>query len=131
MTADDIEAFIRESRAVCDAATPGPWLAMRDYVYFGQIRAVQYPDRFEHVADMPESDDRENDFAFIAAARTALPRALDIIEAQAKQIAEQQAQLRGIADVYSAWANGDEPEGAPSARRTLNAIGDIMRKDRP
>ena len=31
-----------------------------------------------------------------------------------------------ISQVYNAWATGDEPEGAPSGSRTLNAIGEIL-----
>ncbi len=34
--------------------------------------------------------------------------------------------LLRIAALFNAWANGDEPEGAPSARRTLQAIGDVL-----
>lgn len=34
--------------------------------------------------------------------------------------------LLKIAALFNSWANGDEPEGAPSARRTLLAIGDVL-----
>jgi hypothetical protein len=34
--------------------------------------------------------------------------------------------LQKIIALYSAWANGDEPEGAPSARRAMLAIGELF-----
>ena len=34
--------------------------------------------------------------------------------------------LRRIAALYASWADGDEPEGAPSPRRTLLGIGEIL-----
>lgn len=39
--------------------------------------------------------------------------------------------LRRIAMLYDSWANGDEPEGAPSPRRTLLAIGEILAEVAP
>lgn len=31
-----------------------------------------------------------------------------------------------IAEIFNAWANGDEPEGSPSSRRAMEAIGDLL-----
>lgn len=34
--------------------------------------------------------------------------------------------LHRIAAIWNSWANGDWPEGAPSPRRTLLAIGELL-----
>jgi hypothetical protein len=38
--------------------------------------------------------------------------------------------LSRIAALHRAWSDGDEPEGAPSARRTLMAIGEVLAEPR-
>lgn len=43
-----------------------------------------------------------------------------------KERNEANDKLLRISALFNAWANGDEPEGAPSARRTVLAIGEIL-----
>ena len=71
----------REAWALCEAATPGPWVDMTSAgpdvgAFDGEIRSAQ---SFTHICSDPDCDDRPNDRAFIANARTALPAALETI----------------------------------------------------
>jgi len=78
--------WLAETRVVCDGATPGPWAierrvgtkATRTVVVYasGDICTLYEwarPDKYRKA--------QGHDAAFIAAARTALPRALTIVEA--------------------------------------------------
>lgn len=67
--------WIAEMRKVCEAATPGPWNAS-DYASVLAFTDAEVCQRAN-----------DNDMAFIAAARTALPAALDALEAAQKEIA--------------------------------------------
>lgn len=108
---DPITDFIRASREICDAATPGPWNAWTkdDVFHDGLYRdlkkhktgGITYKAKVCSFDDFDEEDEpgqNEDNAAFIAHARTALPAALDIIESQQKQIAEQQAEITRLTD---------------------------------
>jgi hypothetical protein len=71
------------ARARCEAATPGPWIAMPDGgAYEGMVVAWAGGDDngIDAICADPELDDRLYDRAFIAASRADLPAALDEIE---------------------------------------------------
>ena len=103
------ETFVAESRRICEAATAGPWYVAekkgeKDWPRLEAVNpddaarekeATEY-DWFEpdplHVSDLDDCV-AEGNKAFIAHARTALPHALDIIEQQAKRIAELEAKV--------------------------------------
>lgn len=72
MTSEELEQI----QARCDAATPGPWTDMRDDHHFGQVLAIDYPTRIDHICDTPPCDDREADMRFIAHAREDVPKLL-------------------------------------------------------
>ena len=78
---------IAELRALAAAATPGPWLDDSYRVHVGDPYAKDGP--YYVIADLKHRDEPSDDGfagtvygnrAFIAAARTALPEALDAIE---------------------------------------------------
>jgi hypothetical protein len=46
--------------------------------------------------------------------------------APAPALADPWVKLERIAQLYDAWKQGDEREGAPSPRRTVEAIGEIL-----
>ena len=46
--------------------------------------------------------------------------------AAVKRAEAAEAKLARVAGVFKAWKDGDEPEGQPSARRTLLQIGAIL-----
>jgi len=83
---------IKELRALCEAATPGPWVVTRHNWECGSINWLAANDRdvdgnfYAHIQDGAGGDPGERnprakqDAAFIAAARTALPEALDEVE---------------------------------------------------
>lgn len=102
---DEIRKFVEETQEVCDKATPGPWTQAdknNTGAWWGRVpdnapEAVVIAGEPEGSYDTPyaiccTNDDglaTENevyDAAFIAAARTALPRALQIIREQAEEI---------------------------------------------
>jgi hypothetical protein len=56
-----------ELRRLAEAATPGPWCNVKDTVFHGEIRQAN-DEGFALIAVMPELDDREADFDYIAAA---------------------------------------------------------------
>jgi hypothetical protein len=79
--------WIAEQRAVCEAATPGPWEVLK----FGR-----YEDHDECQIDLPDDDielAKYENAEFIAAARTALPAALDALEASMQREAEKDATI--------------------------------------
>lgn len=65
---------LEEIRALCEAATPGPWAVDT----FGNIYK---PARQGNVAQMRGANQEHADAAFIAAARTLLPKLLEVAEA--------------------------------------------------
>jgi len=73
---------IKQLRALCEAATDGPWDSARDGVW------RWYGDNSECVAGHL-TNPMAPDAAFIAAARTALPEALDDVERLRAQVDEQ------------------------------------------
>lgn len=76
---------IREALAICDAATPGPWILNPD-IPSGVINNNE-----RHVIDFDSCLKRDMDF--IAFARTALPRALARIEELEKENKEFKARV--------------------------------------
>lgn len=65
-----LQQFIDESQAKCDAATGGPWEPVRSLTC-GHLRAAH-----NYQGKNPTKEWTEDDMAFIAHARTALPAAL-------------------------------------------------------
>lgn len=99
-------ADIAKARAVCEAATPGPWQQHPDY-----------PVTVDDGRNMAFDCDTEEDAAFIAAARTHLPAALDALEqsrareAQVeKELAEAVGLLRMLLDGTDHYAQDDAAE---------------------
>lgn len=85
--------WIEEQRALCEAATPGPWNAS-DYASVLAFTDAEVCQRAN-----------DNDMAFMATARTALPAALDALEAAYSEIARLTAErdaavkdLQGMSD---------------------------------
>jgi hypothetical protein len=82
----------REARA-----TPGFWVNMGEHnpdsVFFGEIRCggTQEQETFILIAVMPESDDRTDDFNFIAHAREDIPA----LVAEVERLQAENEQLKG------------------------------------
>ena len=85
---DEIAAFVKEQRELCEQATPGPWVAsgirqrIGDYEYVAVDRESGAGVAFIPYSDQTLQDhlDSHADQHYIAASRISLPRALDIIE---------------------------------------------------
>lgn len=52
--------------------------------------------------------------------------AIKLIHSLEKERDEAKGKLDRINLLYCAWADADEPEGAPSGRRTVRAIGEVL-----
>ena len=79
---DPIRDFIAASRARCEAATKGPWTHIEDAPMFvGSTEMVQTPNSNINVGRVYSQNlQPRHDAAFIAHARTDLPRALEALE---------------------------------------------------
>lgn len=91
---DEIQAFIDESRKVCEAATEN-WYADCDLRRGGAHQICRlvpnHPAKSLAVCFMATpKEDTEADMVFIAHARTALPAALDIIEGLMKELEQKE-----------------------------------------
>jgi hypothetical protein len=77
---DDVR--LKELRALCDAATPGPWRrgAVEHHHVFCPHPGALAPELGRVLLRMNEYFPHADDATFIAAASTALPEALDEIE---------------------------------------------------
>lgn len=69
------------------------------------------------------ADERLDGYRELGARAAAAENAADDMR---RAMIEQADKLDRIAALYLAWVQGDEPEGAPSARRALQAIGEIV-----
>ena len=71
---------IKQLRALCGAATPGEWKAEPRHILQNTKDYLVIPPKYPHCYPQSVGDFFEADVLFIAAARTALPEALDEIE---------------------------------------------------
>lgn len=91
---------IAELRAIIDAATPGPWdfdtsgVTLPDGTYLAWGEMYEVP---EYNMRFLSARFKETDANFVAAARTALPEALDAIQ-----------RVRELAESYSPESRGYE-----------------------
>ena len=103
MTITDDE--IKAARALCEAATPGPWTARFDEYVIGDNVSARVSIRNDDGAWVDSertivNESMRGDAAFIAAARTLVPRLLDEVErlkaalAEAVDIANDQVRQR-------------------------------------
>lgn len=95
-------------RALYEKATPGPWkqhLVDDTCVidHHGNTVAETFPDggKDDDIDYNTNAEQKELDAAFIAAARDALPRALDTIEAQAAGLAERDAEIARLREALT------------------------------
>lgn len=100
---------IEELRRLCDAATPGPWIVQESAFNRGtmEIRCTSPDVRGGtlYVAQTRWMDTNSKDAPFIAAARTALPEALDTIEALRADLAAAHAAIENLQrEVHSTLA---------------------------
>lgn len=119
----------RAAWALCEGATPGPWVDMTSAgpdvgAFDGEIRAAL---SFAHICSDVPGDDRENDRAFIAESRDALPAALTTIatlRAELRAVADllQEVGVLGIASTMDAVV----VSGQPSARDLLTWAAKAM-----
>jgi hypothetical protein len=84
MTPQQLAAFIAESKAICDRATPGPWerqgpfeKSRSDHGWRGIAGSTMVMVGRDKMKPYPQA---ENDAAFLIHARTALPTALAELE---------------------------------------------------
>lgn len=77
------EEGIAALEAICEAATPGPWVDLTD-----SLDAIYAVEPYGQICRDPDMDDRPEDRAFIVAARTALPEALAEIRALRQEVGE-------------------------------------------
>ena len=71
---------IKQLRALCDAATPGEWKAEPRHILQSTKEYLAIPPKYPHRNSQSLGPFFEADLLFIAAARAALPEALDEIE---------------------------------------------------
>ena len=74
--------LLDDLRALCNAATPDPWERI------GMTRLIESMSRHEGVCTMCPNDDGDfHNAAFIAAARTAMPLLIELVEAYKRLLA--------------------------------------------
>ena len=133
----------RAAWALCEGATPGPWVDMTSAghdvgAFDGEIRAAL---SFTHICSDVPGDDRENDRAFIAGSRDALPAALTTIATlRAEHVAYranaddlfQEMRVRGEAlqrDLRDAESAASvEASEADRLRAELRAVADLIQE---
>jgi hypothetical protein len=98
-----------EARAA--KATEGPWVNMPDGPFWGEIKTARLEGEggWSTIAEMPEADDREADFDFIAAAREDVPAL----------VAEIRRLRTALGDIYDAAESLNEARLA-----ALEALGE-------
>lgn len=118
MTPDEIAA----DRAVIDAATGGEWST-----YGYEVRA-----------DFPDGDGcrvagyvEEFDAAFIAAARTGWPRALDEVERLQEYVSRARAAFLTATDIYIARAESAEAQVTALRERIADLEGQFAMRGTP
>ena len=117
----DVEPMLKR----CEAATEGPWADMdngtADCSFPGEIRGCV---GFDHICSDPECDDRPNDRAFIANARTDLPDTIADLLATRRERDELQAGIDRLkvelAEMRDETAN--EAERSAAARIMERAV---------
>ena len=94
MTPTEITQFIAEAEAICEKATPGPWWreniddsahkgkGCQDYIVAQIEPPSEYSDGQEHIVtcDSGYYGPRKHDANFMCYARTALPKALEMLK---------------------------------------------------
>ena len=118
----DLAAWLKATRELCEKATPGPWKFSEmsplcdGHYHWAQVCVAEGSLTIAETDDSappfvarihPDLNDTEShidDGQFIASARAALPRALDIIEEQQKRITELEESRDAMADRH--WLNG-------------------------
>ena len=77
-------------RALCDGATPGPWM-VEEYRSSNYVSATVNGKRQQVLRVNNQEPRNETDLDFIAAARTAIPDLLDALDARDAEIARLRA----------------------------------------
>lgn len=75
---------LTELRAICDAATPGPWYLTHQSVSF-RLDATESPSGYHYAEIRGWDHERQPNAAFIAAARTYMPLLIAVAEAAIRQ----------------------------------------------
>ncbi|HZL94052.1 MAG TPA: hypothetical protein VFB99_10425 [Vicinamibacterales bacterium] len=101
MTTDEILSKVREARAICDAATPGPWATEENDVCWQLFAEVRLDGEVVHPQQLIKAPKRGTVYAeywpnagdsrFITSARTGWPEALDLIEQLVAKIQDWEA----------------------------------------
>jgi len=108
---------IRRLRALADAASPGPW-SSRGYAFNNGKGTVGFCNGFQDECSGQAERIGPHNAEFIAAARAALPAALEEIE-----------RLRAVADAAESWALRD---CSSTRAELLDALDDLNRlKEKP
>lgn len=102
--------WITEQRSLCDAATDRPWKSVGTYI-LAEREDSEDPSMIEEF-DIAETE-YPNDAAFIAAARTSLPKVLDVLKS-----------VEEFTDLCR-W-NYDHQAGNPGWLHIAGALSDIL-----
>ena len=106
MNTQQLTAFIAESKAICERATPGPWHVVEYANHHALQNTPEYAgiDVLDELGDGPNEPERNYDFC--AHARSALPAALAELEALSKMREAAEAWRKHIAEIVG--ERGDE-----------------------
>jgi len=121
---------IAKARALCAAATPGPWTFTTCY---GVATVEHGPDRdaIAHAVDYLQVGDEYDNASFIASARTLLPEALDALEQEHKMsssLAERTDEFDVVLDLASSTLSDGSTVEAMRLARGLMAMETYMDK---
>ena len=106
MTPQELSAFIAESRAICDRATPGTPIVSRNALTGERTLDALYSGGIGRVIHRYDKFSRDEDVQFDKHARTALPAALAELEALSKMREAAEAWRKHIAEIVG--ERGDE-----------------------
>ena len=120
MTNEELAAWLKTTREICERATPGPWRVGGPFpavsVIVGHddecwpVARLMTVEEAKICADQGQiGDDVRNEAACIAHARTALPQALDIID----ELLADLEQLRLIKSAAEEWLEMYKSEKPP------------------
>lgn len=95
---------------------------------YRELKAIQRVDELtvDHLKE--EIRDAENGWVESLSDILQVKKYLSERDSIQSELARVKDQVLRISQIYNAWGNGDEPEGAPSKKRTLLAIGEILGK---
>jgi hypothetical protein len=119
------DAFMAEQRELARKATERPWVNMTDETFWGQIRTAS-EDHFTHIAQMPDLDDRTDDFEYLTAAANHYPAALEEIERLRARAVRAERMSKTLDTIYAYFTReAAEPNSGIPTEKLIELMTEI------